>query len=358
MENRIRLRIRERIRETDRATTLLLEPLDVAMSYQAGQFITLIFRQFGAKELRRSYSFSTTPGVDQWPAITIKKIPNGRVSRYLADQVREGDVLEAIPPAGQFLLPPAKAAARDVVLIGGGSGIAPLYAILKQALQEEPHSCITLIVANSNEQEIIFRRQLRILAQRFPRRLQIIHLLSTTSVPLQTLQTQEAPAQIRVQRLSNELVQQLVNEHLKYEAQHADFFLCGPKNLMLKASQMLRYMQFGATQIHQEIFDIVTPHRPQAAAYPNSMAHIRLRGQEFYIPVKAGETILEAAGRAGVELPYSCRSGICTACKAKHRGGEVEMFIYNGPITTRESDGIIFTCVGYPLTETVSLEIG
>jgi len=358
MENRIQFRIREKIRETATATTLVLDPIDSKIFYQSGQFITLIFNNLTAKPFRRSYSFSSTPGVDEFPAITIKKIPNGSATRYLVDQTEVGDVLEAILPAGQFVLPASDGTPRDIFLIGGGSGITPLFSILKHVLHFEPQSRVILIDANSNEEAIIFRKQLHVLLQQFVERLKVIHFLSDTKEIVYNLRQAEFPAEIRLERLSNAIVQNLVESHLKFDSKNAQFFLCGPKNLMLKASMMLYYMQFDDSQIHQETFTIVEPFRPASERYRDSLVQINYLNKNLLVPVKGGQTILEAAEMLGVELPYSCRSGICTTCAGRCKSGQVEMFTQNGWITTEASNGVVFTCVGYPLTERVELEIG
>ncbi|MDX1942983.1 MAG: ferredoxin--NADP reductase [Saprospiraceae bacterium] len=358
METRIKLRIRDKIKETERAATLVLESLGGPLIYRAGQFLTLIFNNLGPKAFRRSYSFSSTPGVDAFPTITVKKVPNGSASRFLVDQVQIGDILEAISPAGQFILPEDDGSPRDIFLIGGGSGITPLFSILKQVLHFEPQSRVTLIVANSNENAIIFRQALLDLIKIFPERLKIIHFLSNTLMPISYLREAENPAEIRLERLSNALVEALILQCLHFDRKNAQFFLCGPKNLMLKASQMLHYLQFGETQVHQEVFDIIEPYRPPKDLYKNSQVFIEFSGKNFLVPVKAGDTILEAAEKAGLALPYSCRSGICTTCIGKCTSGRVEMFTNAGQITTDISNGIVFTCVGYPLTPEVSIKIG
>lgn len=358
MKNRIQLRVREKIRETATAMTLVLEPLGQELHYQAGQFITLIFNNLGPKEFRRSYSFSSTPGVDEFPAITVKKIPNGSATRYLVDHVPVGEVLEAILPAGQFMLPPGNGVSRDIFLIGGGSGITPLFSILKQVLHFEPQSRVTLILANSNEDAIIFRQALRELALTFAGKLHLIHFLSNIKADFSSLQQTESPAEIRVERLSNALVGQLIAQQLHFNRENTQFFLCGPKNLMLKASQMLHYLQFRESQIHQETFTIIEPFRPTGERYGDSRVQILYMGKNYDIWVKSGQTILEAAEVVGLDLPYSCRSGICTACIGRCSSGEVELFLPAGRISTQWSNQIVFTCVGYPLTETVQLQIG
>ncbi len=356
MEHRIKLRVLRKIQETKDAATLLLQ-CDTPISYQAGQFLTFLFDHLEAKPIRRAYSLSSTPGLEEHLAITVKKVSNGSASRYLVDKVQEGAILEALLPAGQFVLPPSSGKPRDIFLIGGGSGITPLFSILKYVLYFEKESRVILLNANSNENSIIFRSQLRHLSKRFPARFNCIHFLSDTISPLSELQQIELPLLIRRERISNALIQQLVSANLTFRAEDAVFFLCGPKSLMLKVSQTLPYLGFGEKQIHQEIFDIVKPYRPPRDLYGDSQVRLNFQGAILEFPLTAGQTILEAAESAGLDLPYSCRSGICTTCLAKCTAGKVEMFTAQGQITTAQSDGIVFTCVGYPLTDEVALEI-
>ena len=122
----VQVKVVQKIKETQSSVTLVLEPEHSEIQYQAGQFLTFIFDDLGPKEIRRSYSFSSTPDVDSHWAITVKKQVNGLVSKYLTDIVQVGDSLTTLLPAGQFTLP-SVTANRDVFLIGGGSGITPFF---------------------------------------------------------------------------------------------------------------------------------------------------------------------------------------------------------------------------------------
>lgn len=356
MEHRIRLQVLQKIQETKDAVTLLLQS-DTPIDYQAGQFLTFIFDHLEAKPIRRSYSISSAPGVDKHLAITVKKVSNGSASRYLVDKIQAGAVLEALLPAGQFVLPPYSGKPRDIFLIGGGSGITPLFAILKYVLHFEKDSRVIMLNANSNENSVIFRKQLLHLAKHFPTRFRCVYFLSNTISPVAELQQMEAPLIIRQARISNALIQQLVFANLTFCAEDAVFFLCGPKNLMLKVSQTLPFLGFDKKQIRQEIFDIVKPYRPPRDLYGDSQVRLNFQDMVFEFPLIAGQTVLEAAEAAGLDLPYSCRSGICNTCLAKCTAGELEMFTAQGQISTVQSDGIVFTCVAYPLTDEVALEI-
>jgi ring-1,2-phenylacetyl-CoA epoxidase subunit PaaE len=144
-DHTISLKLREIIRETDDAKTFVFETLDGSrLDYQAGQFLTFLLHVHG-HEVRRSYSMSSAPGVDAFPAITVKRVPNGEISRLWVDHVRTGDIFNVLPPSGRFVLEKEDAGEHDIVLIGAGSGITPLFSLLKQTLSQETESYVKLI---------------------------------------------------------------------------------------------------------------------------------------------------------------------------------------------------------------------
>ncbi len=357
MKQRIRLKVVAKVPETARTSTLILEPVNGPVSYRAGQFLTFLFGDLGATEIRRSYSLSSTPGVDERPAVTVTMVPNGAVSRYLVDTVRPGDELTALPPAGRFVLDDAGGGPRDIFLIGGGSGITPLYSLLKYALRFEPQSRVVLIDANRDEDHVIFRRPFTELARAHPYQLTIIHYLSSPKKSLGALRRELDPAEVRWGRLSNALVEELVRNHLHFQPDRARFFLCGPPGLLVKTENTLGFMGFGARQVHREVFTIRTVYRPEAERFPHCQVHLQWNNREYHFPVLPGQHILEAAQRAGLDLPYSCLSGSCTTCAAQCRSGRVEMYTQDGRRTSEETGGIVLTCVGYPLTPHLQLEI-
>lgn len=357
MSQRIQLRIADKIKETDLATTLILEPLGEEVSYRAGQFLTFIFDKLGPTQIRRSYSLSSAPGVDEHLAITVKKVPNGAVSRFLVDGARPGSVLEALLPAGQFTIETQREHPRDIFLIGGGSGITPLFSLLKYLLHHEPQSRVTLIDANRNEDHMIFRDRLVELARSYPYQLRILAFLSDPKQDLHRLRVEMDPVELRWGRLSNALIEDLVVRNRRHPPERSRFFLCGPQGLLIKAENTLGFMGYTGEQVKREIFTVKTVFRPNPDRFPHSQVRLQLEGKQYQFPVLPGQHILEAAQRAGIDLPYSCLSGICTTCSAQCRLGEVEMYTQEGRLDTRSTHGLVLTCVGYPRTPVVKLEV-
>ena len=352
----VEVQVVERIRETPRAISLVLQPLGKPLRYRAGQFLTLVFDQgeLGPKEVRRSYSFSTTPGVDPQLTITIKKKANGLVSRFLHSQVEVGDVLRVLPPAGQFVLPEGTSP-RDIFLIGGGSGITPLFSILKEVLYNEPATRVVLLYANRNEESIIYREKLHTLSKAYADRFLLIHLLSNPMDDLLSLREKLDPAEVYWGRLSNHMVEKLVDDYQVNSLDQAQFFLCGPRGMMLKATNALGYKGIDEDQVHTENFIIRKAQRPADETFPTAKVHLERRGQSYGFMVTPGQTILEAAEQAGLYLPFSCRAGTCATCAGQCTRGEAVMYTQDGRIDSTATKGLIFSCVAYPKSDHLNI---
>lgn len=348
----IAVQVVERIRETPLTISLVLQPLDQTVRYRAGQFLTLVFDEgtLGPRPVRRSYSFCTTPGVDPQLTISVKKKPNGLVSRYLHHQVEVGDVLHALPPAGQFILPPSDGP-RDIFLIGGGSGITPLFSILKEVLYNESEARVVLLFANRNEDHIIYREALRTLSRAYADRFALIHLLSNPQDDLLHIRQMLDPAEVYWGRLSNHMVEKLVDDYMVHDPLAAHFFLCGPRGLMLKATNALGFKGFGADQVHSENFVIRKAQRPPGNHFPRARVHLERRGQSYDFFVEPGQTILEAAEQVGLYLPFSCRVGTCATCSGHCTEGQAIMYTQDGRMDTDATKGLVFSCVAYPQSD-------
>ena len=349
------VKIVERIVENADTSTLILKPVSGSFEYLSGQFITLIFNDLGSKEIRRSYSFSSAPH-EKNIAITIKKQRNGLVSRFLAKDAPVGSVLRALPPSGRFTLKVKEKKYRKIFLIGGGSGITPLFSILKTVLQSSKKTKITLVYANKNWDSTIFKDQLLNIQRQFPKRFNIYFLFSSFKKGWPQSLENHPTLSFWTGHLTNELLESLVKKHSKYPKPETGFYLCGPSGLMQKAFITLRYMGFESKQIHREIFTVKSVLRPLPELFPKSKVLLDLEDNQVEILVDPGKTILEAAESSGLQLPFSCRSGICTTCSGECISGNVAMYTQEGQFDADNSDGLVLTCVGYPLTEKVRIK--
>jgi ring-1,2-phenylacetyl-CoA epoxidase subunit PaaE len=349
MEELLQLRIREIIPETSDAATFVLESLDGhPLHYKAGQFLTLLIPVDG-RGLRRSYSLSSAPEADPFPAITVKRVVNGEASRFILTHWRAGDVVKALPPSGRFILPPHEELPRDVFLIGAGSGLTPLFALVKSLLVREPMTRVTLISSDRNESSALFRDQLIRLADTHPQ-LKFIPFYSDPS-----------PANRHLSgRLNLGLVEKLVTDNLHYDRQHAEVYLCGPFAFMRMVRMALIFMQFREEQIHREVFDphvLSVPATPVPEDASSKNVTIHFRGTTYNFPVPGNQTILKAARQRGIPLPYSCLGGVCSTCSAVCTEGKVRMTI-NEVLTAKDlAAGWVLTCTGYPVSGQVTLRI-
>ena len=326
--------------ETDNAATFYLADVTgKAIRYEAGQFLTFLFGQ-ASHDLRRSYSFSSTPDVDKIPTVTLKRIDNGAVSRFFFDHLRKGDELHALPPSGRFTVSSGPGFKRQFIFIAAGTGISPVYSLLKKILHEEPLSRILLIYQNHDEKHVIFKEQILNLTRVNPEKLTWINLLSAP------LDHSILPA-----RLTNFLLEQLISYHVD-RSRDSLFFLCGPPSFMRMSQFTLRLMGFGMDQIRKESFTVeFIPHPPLLPDPGPRQIVIHFGDQTFQFQASYPKTILEAALDNKIDLPYSCKGGRCSTCVARCEQGSVLMSI-NEVLTEKDlKEGLVLTCVGYAKTD-------
>nr|WP_305119425.1 2Fe-2S iron-sulfur cluster-binding protein [Stutzerimonas decontaminans] len=263
---------------------------------QPGQFLTLKVPGT-APALLRCYSLSQRPQVDGALRITIKRVPGGRASNWLLDNLQAGDCIKALPPAGVFVPHDLDG---DLLLLGAGSGITPLMAILQAALAEGSGQ-VRLFYASRDAVSLIFAEELAEWSARYPERLQLrIWLDAEQGVP-------SGPA--------------IATKIADWPA--ADAFICGPQPFMNAAGAALGELGVGAARIHLERFAAAAP--TAAAGGRRSRLRVALDGRRHELDVPRGEVLLEAMEQAGLQPPSACRSGVCAACKCRVVEGSVSM---------------------------------
>jgi len=294
-----RLRIASRQAETADSYSFILQvpaAQRARFAAQPGQFLTL--KVPGAEPvLLRCYSLSQRPQADGALRITIKRVPGGRASNWLLDNLQAGDCIEALPPAGVFV---PRNLDDDLLLLGAGSGITPLMAILQAALVEGSGR-VCLFYASRDAASLIFAEELAELAVRYPERLQLrIWLDAEQGVP---------SGRAIAERIAG------------WSA--ADAFVCGPQPFMDAASAALVELGVDASRIHLERFAAAVP--TVAPGGRRSRLRVALDGRRHELDVPRGEVLLEAMEHAGLQPPSACRSGVCAACKCRVVEGSVSM---------------------------------
>jgi ferredoxin-NADP reductase len=336
------LRVLRVVRETDDASSFVLEiPPELAATYRydAGQFLT--FRAtVDDRTLYRSYSMSSAPAVGDELAVTVKRVPGGAVSNWMNDTLHDGDVIEASAPAGVFRIGPTE---RDLLAFAAGSGITPIFSILKTVLSTTTRAT-RLLYANRDTESVIFAGALEDLQSTYADRLDTAHHLD----------------------VEHGFATAADIEPYVEAARNADSYICGPAPFMDLVESVLLAGGVPAEQIHIERFTIsepvevveeppATPGTDQAAA---TQVTIELDGQTKTANHHPGTTILQTARQMGMSPPYSCESGSCATCMAKLVDGEVKMHVNDALYEDEVADGWILTCQSVPTTPTVHVVYG
>jgi len=347
------LTIKEIIKETDDSISIVFSNPGNEIKYLPGQYLTMILSLDG-EEVRRSYSLSSSPHIDQELSVTVKKIDNGKVSLFLVDQLKPGDEMKIMEPKGSFTTEFKEENERKFVLFAGGSGITPLMSILKSALVTEPKSNIQLIYQNRNENSIIYKELLADLKNKYPDRLSITHVLSQPSTDWDGLKG----------RLSKEQIVDIFDQS-QIIPDRVSVFTCGPHGMMEIVDSALDLLNVDKKNRHKESFyssgsssKKTTEPAEEENSNLESMVTIVLDNEEHEVMVNSNEFILETALDADINMPFSCQSGICTSCRGKLLSGKVKMEEPEGLSDEELEDGYILTCVSHPVSKDIKIEMG
>ncbi|ORV08589.1 ferredoxin--NADP reductase [Mycobacterium celatum] len=315
------------IEETADARTFVLEPHDQPFSYRAGQFCTFRVSVDG-EQLYRSYSMSSAPEADAELMTTVKRVPGGKVSNWLIDNVSEGDELTMTRAAGTFCLTPT---AAPLLAFAGGSGVTPILSLAKSALATTDRS-VRVLCADRDRASVIFDAVMDELVERYPGRLSVVRHLDAEHGLI------DAAA---------------VSDFVGSDAD-ADNYVCGPEGFMAVVRSALP----GPGRVFVEDFDATPPTKPPAAvdsAEAGGTVTIYLERKKVSVPRVAGETLLESARRAGLAPPFSCEAGNCGTCMARLTEGSATMRVNDALEEDEVADGYILTCQGVPDTANVTV---
>lgn len=345
--------VREEANATLHVTLSVPDSLAERFKFKHGQYLTFA-AQIGGEEVRRSYSICA--GVGEPLAVAIKKIDEGVFSSYAHQTFRAGAEVRVAPPDGQFYTELDPQQSRKYLLIAAGSGITPVLSIAKTVLSVEPHSQVTLLYGNRRSADIIFRDALCWLKNRYMTRFQWINIFSR--------ENQDAP--ILNGRIDNKKGGEL-NRCLIDIASFDEFFLCGPEGMISEVSRGLRATGIDEAHIHYELFFAsaedariaIEKHHQRAREYAGLTTEVRVRygGREVTFDLSAdGENILDGAMQSGLELPFSCKGGVCATCKARVLEGTVDMDL-NHALSQEEIDaGFVLTCQAHPISDSVVVD--
>lgn len=346
-----RLRIAERRQETPDAISVSFDiPAHLSGDYafQAGQYLTLRTTLDG-EELRRSYSICSAEG-DGTPRIAIKRLPGGAFSEWAQQALRLGVAIDVMTPTGRFGIPPG-ADGRVHVAFAAGSGITPVLSIMQTVLGREPHSHFFLFYGSRSSGGILFRGMIEDLKDRYLGRLSVFHVLSRELQDVDVLNG----------RLDQDKLSGLVHRMLGGSDIDAAY-ICGPTGMIAGVEATLAAFGVPEACIHVERFTSVLEGRPRPpapvnqTAAPQAIATVILDGVRRELPVAPGEAVIDAAIRAGLELPYACKGGMCCTCRAKLLEGSVDMALNYSLEPWETEAGFVLTCQARPTTSRVTLD--
>ncbi len=355
--------IKKKIKECDNACSLVLTPKNLEdqklFLYKPAQFLSFHIEVDG-KKVMRSYSISSCPLTREDLTTSIKKLPYGKASSYLVDEIKENDIIYSSRPQGRFFKIPDSLKPRHYLMVAGGSGITPLFSILKTVLLSDKQNQVTLVYCNKNENSIIYKNPLKEWEKRYSDRFQVIHFISR---PV----THEYENQGRLtEKTFTHIVNTCNTKQLDMES-----YLCGPTELM-KMIETILLESIDKKMIRKESFGVVQKKKPAHA--PTSALiisadgsshssgetvesiHARLDGEKIEISAEPDVSILDQLIDAGHAPPFSCMEGNCMTCMAVLKKGKVYQdepgILVEENIEAKE----ILTCQAKPLTRTVEVD--
>ena len=349
--------LRVRHIEPDTAEAIIVsfdvpDDLRAVFGFTQGQYLTLRATIDG-QDLRRSYSICA--GVDDGELrVGVRKVRGGVFSNWINEQLKPGDSLSVMAPQGRFFVPIEAAARRHHVGMAGGSGITPILSIMKTVLAREPLSRFTLIYGNRMLRSTMFKEELEDLKNKYMARLSLHHVFSDDPT--------DAPLNMGL--INREKVAEFLQGVLP--AQSIDqVYICGPFQMNDEAEAALLAAGVPESRIHIERFGVATPTGAPVGAVvheakPGDAEHAKVwiirdgMRREFEFR-KDQPSILDAASAAGLEVPFSCTSGVCGTCRAKLVEGQVRMERNFALDKAEVADGFVLTCQAHPLTERVVL---
>ncbi|HLR96948.1 MAG TPA: 1,2-phenylacetyl-CoA epoxidase subunit PaaE [Jiangellaceae bacterium] len=323
-----------------------------AYTFTAGQHITLRAMIDGT-DVRRSYSICAPAGA-RTLRVAVKRLDGGVFSAWLLDHLRVGDRLDVMTPIGSFGTTFQPTAARRYVALAAGSGITPVLSILATALESEPDSSVVLVYGNRTSADVMFLDELADLKDRYPDRLQLLHVLSR--------EQRESP--LLSGRIDAEKLGVLMRSVLDPRAVDI-WFVCGPHGMVETCQSALTTYGVRPDDVRTELFHVedVAPRRavPSARAEPGaedaSTILLTLDGLSTTVTMERDtRPVLDAVAEVRPDAPYSCRGGVCGTCRARCVVGEVEMERCYALEKSEIADGYVLTCQSYPVTDHVELD--
>lgn len=333
------------------AVTFAVPPeLKSTFAYQQGQHLTLR-AQIGGEDVRRSYSICSAVQ-DEQLRVAIKRTPGGLFSSWANESLRPGATLDVMPPMGHFNVPLDPASERHYLAFAAGSGITPILSIIKTTLLAEPKSRFTLVYGNRASSSVIFRDELGELKDVYMGRLKLVYVMSRE--------------QQDIELFNGRITGEKCSAFLRHWIDIRDIdvaFVCGPEDMMHGVSASLQEAGLAKEKIRIELFAASIPkheHKPRAvvegARHQTEVTVIMDGSAASFTMDKDKESILDAGLRAGIDMRYSCKGGVCSTCRCKVVEGNVEMDVNYALEDYEVARGFVLSCQAFPITDSVIVD--
>lgn len=342
--------VRPETREAVAVTFAVPPELRESFRFTQGQHLTLR-ADIDGEDVRRSYSICS--GVnDGRLRIAIKRVPGGQFSNWANAHLQPGQVLEVMPPMGHFNVPLAAEARRNYVAFAAGSGITPVFSLVKTTLAAEPQSEFTLFYGNRASSSVMFKEELADLKDTYLSRFNLVYVMSREPQDIDLLNG----------RITREKAGTLLRRWV--DASEVDaFFVCGPDGMMKAVQEALDDLGIPKSKVKVELFATSIPRKKEGAARVHAVADAKQcevtviqDGRQRTFSMDRNEAVLDAALSQGLELPYSCKGGVCSTCRCKLREGQVDMDANFALEDYEVARGFILTCQSYPVTDKLVLD--
>ena len=348
------LQVKDVYKETDDCSVISFEvpeDLRAQFTYSPGQHLTLK-KIIDGEDVRRSYSLCSSPLDNEW-RVAVKQIFEGKFSSFVNQQLQPKDVLEVMPPSGDFGVGVDEKASKNYLFFAAGSGITPILSMLKTHLAKEPNTNCKLFYLNKNAKSIIFKEEIEQLRNQFFGRLEIFYFLTREQRDIELLNGRFTP----------EKIQQLAAQVFDVDEVN-EVFVCGPEEMIFMIQDELVKLGLPKDRVHFELFvsglseeDKKRTEAAMAKRKDGTQITILDGGKEFHFEMtKDYDNILDAALAAGADLPFACKGGVCSTCKCQVKEGEVEMKVNYALEKDEVEKKFILSCQAIPTSETVVVD--
>jgi ring-1,2-phenylacetyl-CoA epoxidase subunit PaaE len=321
-----------------------------AFKYQQGQHLTLR-AMIDGEDVRRSYSICSAVQDDRL-RVAIKRVNGGLFSTWANECIRPGVTIDVMPPEGRFNLPLEPESRRHYLAFAAGSGITPILSIIKTTLMAEPHSRFTLLYGNRASSSVIFRDELTDLKDQYLERLNLVYIMSREQQDIELFNG----------RITGDKCRQLFRHWLRLE--DVDYaFICGPEDMMHGVSAALQEAGMPSARIRIELFAAgaaKTGRKPRAVSaevrHQTEVTVIMDGNHASFTMDKDKESLLDAGLRAGIDMRYSCKGGVCSTCRCKVLEGQVDMDVNYALEDYEVARGFVLSCQSFPVTDRVVVD--